>query len=98
MDLADQMAPAIGFVLVIGLAVGFTHGWFWSKLVRPRLRLEHRLGQFERSVILRLNALADQLARMEAKQDAIGEQQAELIAGFQRPPKHEIRIDPYQLE
>jgi len=88
----------MGFVLVIGLGVGFVHGWYWSKLVRPRLRHDRRLDQFDRAVTTRFNAMADQLARMEAKQDAIGQQQVELIAGFKRRPSHETRIDPYRLE
>ena len=98
MDVVDTMGAAVGYVLIVGLAVGFMHGWYWSKLVRPRLRHERRFDQFGREVTEQRNAMADQLARMEAKQDAIGEQQAELIAGFQRRPKNEIRIDPYQLE
>jgi hypothetical protein len=68
MGVVDTMGAAMGCVLVIGLAVGFTHGWFWPKLVRPRLRLEHRLDQLDRSLTAHLNAMSDQLARMEAKQ------------------------------
>jgi len=48
MDVVDTMGAAAGYVLVVGLAVGFMHGWYWSKLVRPRLRNERRFDQFGR--------------------------------------------------
>ena len=94
----DGLAGVIILIYFVSLALGFWYGWYWSKHSRSRSALEDEVQLLNIFVRGTLNGMCKRLARVEAKLDAIGEQQAELIDGFQRQPKTEIRIDPYQLE